>query len=614
MSPTKASLARFYPGLLPRAKSAEPPRPVSRERHASVRKHTVDEGPTNGTRAYIAGAALEGLRSPTNGVENGHGMLVTPRRGPHMPGKGNESMDQDQSMMDSEIDIRASPPEAVRFEGTAVSDMNGGQQDRVEDASDMKNTGVTIIPDSQDPQVPATPTQLAARVPSSGMGIGEDGEPSLPSTHSQLGLEPPRERPKGLLVDSPSRRLRRKRRSPAKSSPLKTPNITPELSSQRQEIPVASLGPRRYIANTPKPPPRPEEAQLVQLRARLSHLEKQLQEIEDKLLRQILFSSWHQDRSKEGKNTAKRRKDVVQRSTKIVQLRDEVLQIQAAQSTDQLLAGSEVIDQGEASTNAPTITQRLASFLPFAAKAPPPEPRPPSPENKTVTQTPDPDKPQSITDPFTITTSDTSLLPSTEDKILLQRQNVTLSTPHHSLTCNLQLTANVATQQISHLDIQSLSPWAEPELGPWLRRPRHDKKLDPAALGRAFGQYWEAVQRRSECWTSCRDDFKDLVVTPPPSDSTTDNPTLLSHFGTQHLILARRNVQLKFNWIIAIDDDDGNVKSSSSVSATFPPTWPDDDAAQLARIGDAFEMLVEDREGGVAEAVGAICRIVFFAV
>ena len=611
MSPTKASLARFYPGLLPRAKSAEPPRPVSRERHASVRKHTVDEGPTNGTRAYIAGAALEGLRSPTNGMENGHGLLVTPRRGPHMPGKGNESMDQDQSMMDSKIDIRASPPEAVRFEGTAVSDMNGGQQERVADASDMKNTGVLIIPDSQAPQVPATPTQLAARVPSSGMGIGEDGEPSLPSTPSQLGLEPPRERPKGLLVDSPSRRLRRKRRSPARSSPLKTPNITPELSSQRQEIPVASLGPRRYIANTPKPPPRPEEAQLVQLRARLSQLEKQLQEIEDKLLRQILFSSWHQSRSKEGKNTAKRRKDVVQRSTKIVQLREEALQIQAAQSTDQLLAGSEVIDRGEASTNAPTITQRLAKFLPFATKARPAEPRPSSPENKTVTQTPDPDKPQSITDPFTITTSDTLLLPSTEDQSLLQRQNVTLSTPHHSLTCDLQLTANITTQQISHLDIQSLSPWAEPELGSWLRQP-HRTQLEPAALGRAFGQYWDAVQRRSQCWTSCRDDFKDLVVTPPPSVSSTTDPTS-SHLGTQHLILARRNVELKFNWIIAIHDDDGNVQSRSSVSATFPPSWPDE-GGQLARIGDAFEMLVEDREGGVAEAVGAICRIVFFAV
>ena len=608
MSPTKASLARFYPSLLPRAKSAEPPRPVSREKHASIRKHTVGEGATNGTRAYIAAAALEGPISSSNGRENG--LLVTPRQRSRMPGKGNESIDQGQSMMISEI--RASPPEEVRFEGMAVSDTNGGQQEPIADALGMKITGVTIIPDSQNPQVPSTPTQRAACVPTSGMGIGEDGEPSLPSTPSRLGLEPPRERPKGLLFDSPSKRPRRKGRSTAKSSPLKSPAVAPEHSMQRQKSPTASLGPRRYIANTPKPPPRPEEAHLVQLRNRLSDLEKQLQDIEDKLLRQILLSSWQQDRSKEGKDTAKRRKDVVQRSTKIVQLRDEVLQIQAAQSTDQVLAGLEAIDREKASTKAPTLTQRLANFLPFATKAPPSEPRPLSPKNKTVTQILDLDKlqsttepPQSTTDPFTVTTSDTLLLPSKEDKSLLQRQKVTISTPHQLLTCDLQLTANVATQEISQLDAQALSSWAEPELGSWLRQP-HDKMM-LAALGRAFGRYWEAAQLRSQCWINCREDFKDLVAK-APSESTNNPP---SYLGTKDLVLARSNVQLKFHWGISIDEE-GQVDSQSSVYPSFPPSWQQqgpDDGGQLAKIGDAYAMLVEDR--GIAEAVGMICKIVF---
>ena len=611
MSPTKASLARFYPSLLPRAKSAEPPRPVSREKHASIKKHTVGEGATNRTRAYIAGAALEGLRSPTNGMENGHGLLVTPSRRSQMPGDGNESIDQDQSMMNSEI--RASPPEEVRYEGTAVSDTNGGQQDPVADALDMKTIGVTTIPDSQSPQVPSTPTQRTACVPTSGMGIGEDGEPSLPSTPSQLGLEPPRERPKGLLFDSPSKRLRRKGRSTAKSSSLKSPAVIPEHSMQRQKTPVASLGPRRYIANTPKPPPRPEEVYLVQLRNRLSDLEKQLQDIEDKLLRQLLLSSWQQDRSKEGKDTAKRRKDVVQRSTKIVQLRDEVLQIEAAHSTDQGLAGVEAIDRERSSTKAATLTQRLANFLPFAIKAPPSESRPPSPKNKTVTQILDLDKLQSnsgpiqsATEPFTITTSDALLLPSTEDKSPLQRQKVTLSTPHLSLTCDLQLTANTATQEISQLDVQALSSWAEPELGSWLRQP-HDK-MELAALGRAFGHYWEAAQRRSQYRFSCREDFKDLVAD-APSEST-HSPR--SYLGTQDLVLSRSNVQLKFHWSISIDDD-GKVNDQSSVSPSFPPAWRQqqgpDDWGQLAKISDAFAMLVEDR--GIAEAIGMICKIVF---
>ena len=535
-------------------------------------------------------------------METGHGLLVTPRRRSQNPGKDIESIDQGQSMMISEI--RASPPEEVRYGDMAVSETNGGQQEPVADALDMKTTGVTVVPDSQDPQVPSTPTQHAPHVPTSGMGIGEDGEPSLPSTPSQLGLEPPRERPKGLLFDSPSKRLRRKARSTAKFSPLKTPAVIPEHSMQREKTPVASLGPRRYIANTPKPPPRLEEAHLLQLRNRLNDLEKQLQDIEDKLLRQILLSSWHQDRSKEGKDTAKRRKDVVQRSTKIVQLRDEVLQIQAAQSTDQGLAGLEAIDGERASTNPPTLTERLANFLPFARKAPPSEPRPPSPKDNAVTQDSDLDKLQTTTEPFTITTTDTLLLPSTGNKTLLQQQNVSLSTPHHLLTCDLQFTANVATQEISHLDIQELSSWAEPELGSWLRQPHHEK-MALAALGNAFGRYWEAAERRSQCWISCREKFNDLVVN-ARSESTAPNPPL-SNLGTQDLVLARRNVELKFDWVISIDDE-GAVESRSSVSPSFPQSWPDE-GGQLAKIGDAFAMLVEDR--GIAEAVGMICKIVF---
>ena len=559
---------------------------------------------TNGKRAYVAGVGPEGLTSPTNGMESGYGLMATPRRQSQIPGEGNEPIEQSQSMMSSEI--RASPPEEVRDEGTAVSDTNGVQWEPVADAVGVKNTGVTIIPDSQNPQVPSTPTQEAPHVPTSGMGIGEDGEPSLPSTPSQLGLEPPRERPKGLLFDSPSKRLRRKGGSTAKFSPLKSPAGTPDHAMRKEKTPIASLGPRRYIANTPKPPPRPEEAQLAQLRTRLSDLEKQLQDIEDKLLRQILLSSWQQDRSKEGKDTAKRRKDVIQRSTKIVQLRNEVLQIQAAQSTDQDLAGLEAIDRDDASTKAPALTQRLANFLPFAIKAPPSEPRPPSPENRAVIQIQDLDKLQTTTEPFTITTSDMLLLPTTAGKSLLQQQNVTLSTPHHSLTCDLQLTAHVATQELSQLDVQTLSSWAEPELGSWLRQP-HDK-MELAALGRAFGRYWEAAQLRSQCWIGCREGFEDLVAK-ALSESAHDPP---SYLGTQDLVLARSNVQLKFHWGISIDEE-GAVESRSSVHPSFPPAWQrqkgPDDGAELAKIGDAFAMLVEDR--GIAEAVHMICKIVF---
>ena len=605
MSPTKASLARFYPSLLPRAKSAEPPRPVSREERASAEKFQVGEGATNGARAYVAGTTSEGPIPPTNGVEKGHGLLATPR------GRSQDPKERDaltyQGKPVTSPELRASPPEEVRYEDTSVSGMNGEQQELVAEAADMGNAGVTIVPDIQNPQFPSTPTQREPYVPTSGMGIGEDGEPSLPSTPSQLGLKPPREWSESPLSNSLRKRPRRKVRPAAKLSPLKPPAVLSEHSNQMQQSHVVSLGPRRYIANTPKPPPSSEEAQLLQMRTRLSDLEKQLQGIQDKLLRQLLVSSWQQDRSRDGKDVAKRRKDVAQRSTKIVQLREDVQQIEAAQSINHGPAGLEAHDREIAPTTTSTLAQRLAKFLPFAIKPPPTEPRPPSPQTKDITQVPDLDNLQTTAEPFTVTTSDTLLLPPTENKGLLQRQEIHLSTPNQLLKCDLKLTTNIATQKISHLTIQALSSWAEPELGSWLRQP-HDQ-MDLASLGSAFGRYWEVASLRSNCWISCRQNFKDLVTNAPPSDSL-DNT--LSYLGIQDLVLARSNVQLELHWGISLNNK-GEVESQSSACAKFPPAWHHrqgvNGGEELAKIGEAFSMLVEDR--GITEAVGMVCRIVF---
>ena len=547
---------------------------------------------------HIAGTASEGLDSRTNGVEKNKELLATPRQRSQTPGEGNELAKQSQSVMDS--GLPASPPEQGDYEETVVSATNGGQQEPVAEAVDIRSTGVTVVPDSQNPQIPSTPKQHRPNVPTSGMGVGENGEPSLPSTPSQLGLEPPRERPKGPLFSSPTKRLRKKVRSPVKSSPLKPPDVAPEHSNQRPKPQLASLGPRRYIANTPKPPPLSEETRLLQMRNRLSDLEKQLQEIEDKLLRQLLVSSWQQDRSKDGKDIAKRRKEVVQQSTKIVHLRDEVLQIQAAQSIDQGQAGLETIDRTVASTTAPTLTQRLARYLPFAIKPRPAEPKPISPTNRSIDQAPDLVTMPTTEEPFTITTSDTVLLPSAVDENLLQQQDVTMSTVQQLLTCDFQLTANVATQQVSHLEVRALSSWAEPELGSWLRQ--SPEKVELAALGKAFGRYWEVAKLRGKCWISCKQDFKDIVANAPESNDP------VYYLGMQDLVFARSNVQLKVHWGISLSDE-GEVESHSSAYPRFPPAWQQEANSELAKVGDAFLMLVEDR--GIPEAIGTICKVVF---
>ena len=594
MSPTKARLARFYPSLLPRAKSAEPPGPVTEEKHIFIEETSFRAGGTNGKVKHIANTPSEGLESGMNGVEKRRGLPATPRRSLKTPWDELASTKQGHVVIN--LSPRASPPEEGRDAGTEVSSEDG-QQEPVAEAADIGSTAVGIVPDSQDPQIPSTPMQRKPRVPTSGIGIGEDGEPSLPSTPSQLGLEP-QVRSKGPLFSSPSKRPRRTRRTDAKSSPLKSPAV-PSERNQKQESLAAALGSRRYIANTPNPPPPPEEAHLLQMRNMLSDLEKQLQNIEDKVLRQLLVSSWQKERSKEGKDTGKRKKEVIQRISRVVQLRDEVLQIQAAQSIDHDLARPEANDPEIASTNTPTLTQRLATFLPFSIRSHSSESEPPL-ANKDVDQALDLETAETIAEPFAIITSDALLLPSIVDDNLLQRQKVIMSTSHHLLTCDLQLTANIATQQISHFDILALSSWAEPELGSWLRQ--YGEEMELAVLGRAFGRYWEVAKLRGKCWINCKQDFSDLVANAPDSSSP------LLYLGMQDLVFARSNVQLKVNWRISLSDQ-GDIESHSSACSRFPPAWQQESNNELAKIGDAFALLVEDR--GITEAIGMICKVVF---
>ena len=589
MSPTKASLARFHPSLLPRAKSVEAPRPVNVEIHGSIEQDSAVSGRMNGAEVYIAGTASEQSESGINGVEKSHELLVTPRRKSPYPGEGSARAKWGQSVMSPTP--RASSHEEARPKGTKDDGTNGGQQQPVAEIAGIGNSGITVIPDSQNSQLPSTPKQRESHVPISGMGIGEDGEPSLPSTPSQLGLEPLWEKPKGLLFSSPIRRSKRKGKSSAKSSPLKSLDPLPKNSNQKQKSLIANFGPRRYIENTPTPPPPKEEVLLLDLQNRLNDVESQLQDIEVKLLQQILASSGQKDGGKEGEYKAKQRKDVIQRSTRIMQLRDEVRQIRTARSIEAMPV---------AATKPFTLTQRLAKFLPFAIVSRSPEPRSPSPKANDVNHILDLDTMQTAMTPFIITISNASLLPTTADNDLLQRQDILLSTPQQSLKCKLQLTTNINAHQITKLETQALSSWAEPDLGSWLRGPR--EKMEVASLGRAFGRYWEVAKLRGKCWISCKEEFTDLVANAPTSNSP------LVYLGMQDLIFARSNVQLKLTWRISLSDQ-GEVESHSSAYPRFPAAWKQEANSELTKVGDAFMMLVEDR--GIPEAIGMICKVVF---
>ena len=75
----------------------------------------------------------------------------------------------------------------------------------------------------------------------------------------------------------------------------------------------------------------------------------------------------------------------------------------------------------------------------------------------------------------------------------------------------------------------------------------------------------------------------------------------LFYLGMQELVFARSNVQLKVTWRISLSDQ-GEVESHSSACPRFPAAWHQEATSELAKIGDAFMMLVEDR--GISEAIG----------
>jgi hypothetical protein len=329
MSPTKASLARFNPSLLPPSKVAESQRPSSRA------SDILGRGIRDGTKGVAARQATTNGATPTPDLSaNGTGLRATPQRRSRTPPETGPSTRKARSTIAP--NPRASPPDDEREDGNGVQTRHEkeARQSAIGQSSTIRAASAPSVPaTNRDLRQPITPTNPGLPRVSSGMGQSGDGEPSLPSTPVHLGIENPPERPKGLLFSSPSRRPRRGGTSSAKSSPLKPHDPASDLPVERQPHIHTKLGPRIYVTKTPRPPPTTEEAEQNKMREMLVGLEQKLLEIEDRLIRQSLVTRWQQADSKEMKGLTKRKKEALQTSAKIVRGREELLQKQ----NDQIL-------------------------------------------------------------------------------------------------------------------------------------------------------------------------------------------------------------------------------------------------------------------------------------
>ncbi len=351
MSPTKASLARFNPGLLSPSKTTPHREGNSGSQDASsqdlIARPVIDRDAVMRALLMKPDIAVSATTLAPDRETDGQVFLESPRRRSRTPDR--ETTTSKKAKLSVVEDIRASPPEEAIEADIVVQDVQYvGQRESGPNGSHTQLHQMAIagvMPTTEPPQSPSTPSQPNLQSSLLSWGRQEEEEPSLPSTPVQLGLEKPPEPAKGLLFSSPSRRPKRTGIGRAKSSPLKPHPENTVRQSQRPDSSHSSLGPRVYIANTPKPLPTAQEAEFLRVEERLAALRKQLQEIGTRILQESLVTGWNDNSSNGTKEVQKQNKETLARSTKVSHLREELFRLEHANATAYNSAGDESRDQ-----------------------------------------------------------------------------------------------------------------------------------------------------------------------------------------------------------------------------------------------------------------------------
>lgn len=240
LSPTKASLARFNPGLLPRPRSAgnEAQRPGSQESAGSGQAVTIRRSRSaHGGRAQVngkgrlsepptpardgeqkadarTGASTKRAVTASPGRTLGGGLAAAPRRRSQIFGQASPPAKAFKPVKEPVIPV--SPPDAAKEDQEVAQETIDGQLERELQGSTGRRS-TRFAPANE--QLNASENV-------------DQGEPDLPPTPTQLGLEALPEAPKGLF-SSPSRRPKRKQSSGVKSSPLKPRDSPPKILSKK---------------------------------------------------------------------------------------------------------------------------------------------------------------------------------------------------------------------------------------------------------------------------------------------------------------------------------------------------------------------------------------------
>jgi hypothetical protein len=227
------------------------------------------------------------------------------------------------------------------------------------------------------------------------------------------------------------------------------------------------------------------------------------------------------------------------------------------------------------------ISSLLCSFLPFSALAVA-QPRPKQPVKPIPSH-----RPIELADPmpylgmFTFFKFSTRLnLPRGKvfpaSRRVHQKHTIDIVGPQNLLTAQVSITIDALAHEVIDLHILRISPWAERELGTFIRGKAQERDLGNACW--AIDSYWEVARKRAEYWQKCETAFSHLLAgrtgedtenRPQTKNKTISRKDLNRHLGRDTLVLQDKHVLLKLNWRINFDWT-GEAQSDITVEPAFP--------------------------------------------
>lgn len=223
-SPTKASLSRSHPDVLSRVLSRSPEK-TARKRSGS--------GTGEDDRANSSGGRAFGLRDRKALRPSLSGPVESPSDTNRPTGTAPDSRRRESSAGFVAPPRRLSRPSA---------EISSRQTSEVPERSLRRSSSHTgNIEDQTAGPVHDTGLNTAPGPPN--LPDAEHGDPDLPPTPTELGLQPQPVRPRGLLSSSPSSRKEKRNRKQGigfTSSPLKS-GITKPIGDQRSRTPAGPL-------------------------------------------------------------------------------------------------------------------------------------------------------------------------------------------------------------------------------------------------------------------------------------------------------------------------------------------------------------------------------------